>query len=308
MEKTRFHLTTHPELYSKENVKWMMLNVICALIPIGIVSIYYFGIKALLIILISTLTAIASEAFVQKVFLRVETTALDGSAIITGLLLAYCLPSSVPLWIPFIGSAIAIIIGKQLFGGLGYNVFNPALVGRAILLSSWSSEMTKWQLPRGISDAVTTATPLALAKSKGNVPSYLQMLIGQRAGCIGEVCAILIVLGGLYLIFRRISTWHVPVSYLLTVAILTKILGKDPVFYLLAGGLLLGAFFMATDPVTIPVTNKGRFIFGFGAGVMTVLIRFYSNNFVEGVCYSILFMNCITPLIDKFVRTKVLER
>ncbi len=308
MEKTRFHLTTHPELYSKENVKWMMLNVICALIPIGVVSIYYFGIKVLLIILVSTITAVASEAFVQKVFLRIETTALDGSAVVTGLLLAFCLPPTVPLWIPFIGSAIAIIIGKQLFGGLGYNVFNPALVGRAILLLSWSSEMTKWRLPRGVSDAVSTATPLALAKSGETLPSNLQMLIGQRSGCIGETCAILIVLGGLYLIFRKISTWHVPVSYLITVAILTKILGRDPVFYLLAGGLLLGVFFMATDPVTIPVTNKGRFIFGLGAGVMTVLIRFYSSNFVESVCYSILFMNCITPLIDKFVRTQVLEK
>jgi electron transport complex protein RnfD len=263
----------------------------------------------------------AFEYFTQKA-MGVRPTITDGSAFLTGLLLAMNLPAGVPWYLPFAGSAVAIIITKQIFGGLGYNIFNPALIARAFLLASWPRLMTTWPVPNrdfsiaGIFsdvDAATAATPLAIIKEGGlaaftsqfdsATAMYTQMMLGDTGGSLGEVSAIALLVGALYLLIKRYISWHIPFTFIGTVAIGSWALGGDPLLSVLSGGLILGAFFMATDYVTVPTLRRAQLIFGIGCGLLTILIRNY-GGYPEGVCYAILLMNCFTPLLDRAFRTK----
>jgi len=282
-----------------------MGSVILALIPAVIGSIYFFGIYALKIILVSIVTCVLSEVLSQIVF-RKKIKIYDGSAIVTGILFAFVLPPGLPLWMVAIGGFFAIFLIKELFGGIGFNIFNPALAARAILLASFPVEMTKFYPPLSDKiDAISCATPLLIVKEKMSItlPSFYQMFIGQRAGCLGETGILLLLIGALFLIARKIITWHIPVFYIVTVAILSFILKQNVLFHILTGGLILGAFFMATDYVTSPLTPKGKLLFGVGCGLITVLIRI-KGGYPEGVCYAILFMNALVPLIDRYTLPK----
>ena len=236
---------------------------------------------------------------------------LDGSAFLTGLLLAYNLPAHVPFWLPIVGSFFAIAIGKQVFGGLGQNIFNPALVGRVFLMASWPKYMTTFTKPLNY-DALTCATPLALIKEGKALEtiSYLDLFLGKRGGCIGEVCILALLVGALFLIYKGYICWHIPLTYLATVGVFTYIFGQgglfsgDWLFHILSGGLILGAFFMATDYVTSPLTRKGQIIFGIGCGLITVVIRLW-GGYPEGVSYAILMMNGATPIIDRFTKNRI---
>lgn len=303
-----------PHIRSETSTKKIMWQVVLSLLPAGIAGIFIFGIKPFLIIITSIVSALVTETIILAMR-RKEITIYDGSAILTGLLLAYSLPPKVPLWMPAVGSFFAISIGKQTFGGLGHNIFNPALVGRAFLLLSWPMYMTSWQNPRWKVDVITGATPLKLFKYKEftllkDIP-YWDLFIGNRGGCIGEVCIIALLVGALYLLFKRFISWHIPIIYIGTVGFLSWIFNGeaglfrgDILFFILSGGLMLGAFFMATDYITSPLTQKGKIIFGIGLGILTFLIRKYSG-YPEGVSYSILIMNAFVPLIDRYTRPKL---
>ncbi|MBU1853298.1 MAG: RnfABCDGE type electron transport complex subunit D [Candidatus Omnitrophica bacterium] len=297
-----------PHIKSGLTTQRIMWIVILALLPAGLAGVYIFGIRSLKVIFISIISCILSEAIFLKFRQRDTRIILDGSAILTGLILAYNLPPEVPFWIPVVGGAVSIIIGKQLFGGLGHNIFNPALVGRAFLQISWPVYMTTWKNPRWVLDAVSSATPLA--KEKAVNFSYMDLFLGNHGGCIGEVCILMLLIGALILIFTNIISFHIPASFIGTVVVLTWIFGGDGffkgdfVFHLLAGGLVLGAFFMATDYVTCPLTNKGKLIFGIGCGILTSLIRL-KGSYPEGVSYAILFMNAMVPLIDRYTKTRI---
>ena len=322
--ETQFLLTPSPHIKADESVRDLMLSVIIALIPTTAVGVYFFGIPALATVFIATGTSIFFEFIYHKIAKK-ENTISDGSAILTGFLLGLNLPSIFPWWGTVIGSFIAIIIVKNLFGGLGYNIFNPALAARVFLLISWPIQMTTFQKPSPIFsdvDAVTEATPLTAVKtiqlshdltksidSATNI-NWLDLFIGNRGGSIGEVSVIALLLGGIYLIYRRTISWHVPLSYILTTGFFCTIAHYEnptttasPVFHLLNGGLFLGAFFMATDYVTSPITKKGMIIFGIGCGFLTVVIRQH-GSYPEGVSFAILLMNMIAPLIDKYVRQR----
>jgi len=289
-----------------------MRLVILSLIPAGVIGIYIFGLQSLWIIITACISCVLIEAVIQKLRGQ-KVTIKDGSAVLTGILLAYNLPPEVPLWLVFVGCFIAIAIAKQAFGGLGRNIFNPALVGRVFLLSAWPKYMTSFTKPF---DTITGATPLALIKD-GKVANltevginYMDLLIGNRGGCIGEVCAIALILGAVYLLYKKIITWHIPIPYLLTVGIFSWIFGSkqalftgDFIFHLLSGGLVLGAFYMATDYVTSPLTLKGQVIFGIGCGLFTCIFRFW-GGYPEGVSYAILMMNMAVPLIDRWIKPK----
>jgi electron transport complex protein RnfD len=259
------------------------------------------------VISLSIVSCILSEAVFLKFRDRDPKIALDGSAILTGLLLAYNLPPEVPFWLPVIGGTMSIVLGKQLFGGLGHNIFNPALVGRAFLQISWPVYMTTWKNPRWWPDGISSATPLA--KEGTNSFAYLDIFLGNHGGCIGEVCIAMLLLGAGYLLFTKIISLHIPLSFIGTLALLTWVFGKDGffkgdfLFHVLTGGLILGAFFMATDYVTSPLTNKGKIIFGIGCGILTVIIRL-RGSYPEGVSYAILFMNVAVPIIDRFTKTR----
>lgn len=302
MNNDNLTVTISPHITSGESISKVMYTVIIALIPAIIASYIFFGFKAISIILISIAAAVILELCVQKLRHK-PITVLDGSAIITGILLAFNLPPTVPFWIPMLGVAFSILIAKHAFGGLGNNIFNPALAGRAFLLAAYPVYMTNWiptKFIHGI-DISTYATPLAIIKERPGeiLPSYFNMFIGNIGGCLGETSALLLILGGLYMLSRKVITWHIPLTYIGTVALLTLVLGKDPLFNVLAGGLMLGAIFMATDMVTSPVTSMGMIIFGVGCGVMTTVIRLF-GRYPEGVSYAILFMNAFTPLIDRY--------
>ncbi|HHT06669.1 MAG TPA: RnfABCDGE type electron transport complex subunit D [Hydrogenispora sp.] len=317
MLETEVVVSAAPHLRSGLTAERIMWLVVAALIPASVAGVYYFGWHALLIILVSMGTAVLTEALTRALMKRPITIG-DGSAAVTGLILALTLPPTVPLWIPAAGSAFAIILGKQIYGGLGYNPFNPALVGRAFLLASWPTLMMKWVWPegslgwaadptaaaQGISvDAVAGATALELwGEGIAKIP-YLQMYLGNIAGSLGETSALAILLGGLFLLVFKIIDWRIPVAYLGSLALLAFLIGEDPLFHLLAGGVMLGAFFMATDYVTTPVTPRGRLIFGVGCGLLTMLIRKYGGP-PEGVCYAILLMNIATPLLDRWTVPK----
>ena len=307
-------VTAPPHVRKMPSTRMIMFEVIMALLPAVIGAVYFFGINSLAVIAVCVFSAVISEAFIHTVLLKRELTIGDGSAALTGLLLALTLPP-LPLkdlWMAGVGSIVAIGLGKMIFGGLGYNVFNPALIGRAFLLASWPVVMTTWVWPKSAAaflqnaglDAVSTATPLALAKLKGIELDWRQLFIGNVAGSIGETSALLLLLGAAYLLIRRIIDWRIPGAYILTVAVLAPLMTNQGIlFHLFAGGLMLGAFFMATDYVTTPVTKTGRLIFGIGCGILTVLIRRF-GGYPEGVCYSILLMNALTPLIDSMTKPR----
>lgn len=293
-----------------------MWSVNLSLIPAAALAIYFFGIRALWIMIVGVLSAVATEAIIQKIF-KQEVTIKDGSAFLTGLLLSFNLSSAVPLWIPAVGSFVAIAIAKLAFGGLGCNIFNPALIGRAFLLAAWPVEMTTWLSPF---TAKTTATPLGIMKLEGSQALiqayggsmnkvYGNLFIGNVGGCLGEVSALALLIGASYLIYRKYINWQLPISYIGTVAIFSWIFGGetfftgDPLFHILSGGLILGAFFMATDMVTCPLTVKGQIVFGIGAGIILSVIRIY-GGYPEGCSYSILIMNAATPLIDRYIKPK----
>jgi electron transport complex protein RnfD len=297
---TPYEISVAPHTRAVDDVKSIMWWVVLSLLFPVAAATWFFGIKALILIVFTTLAAVLAEAAFQK-SIGQPVTVRDGSAVVTGVLLALVLPPTLPLWMAGIGAVVAIVLVKGLFGGLGFNIFNPALAARAILLASWPVAMTTWVTPM---DAMTTASPLFLAKAHQALPDYLNLFLGYRAGSLGETSAVAILVGAAILFWRRIIDWPAPTAYIGSVALLTLLLGQDPLFHVLSGGLLLGAFFMATDYVTAPVTTRGRFIFGLGCGVITVLIRLY-GGFPEGVNYSILFMNMLTPLIDAYVRPRL---
>ncbi|SHH61088.1 electron transport complex protein RnfD [Caloranaerobacter azorensis DSM 13643] len=300
-------VSSSPHIRSDETISRIMLDVIIALLPATLASIYYFRFNALKLIVLAVLTAVATEALIQKL-LKKPITVNDLSAVVTGLLLAFNIPSSAPWWIPVIGSAFAIAIVKQAFGGLGHNFMNPALAARAMLLASWPVIMTNWVTPGP--EAVSTATPLAILKGEAAnqvLPSLKDVFFGNVGGCLGETSAILLILGGLYLLYRGVINWRIPFTYIGTVAVMMLIFDggfNNMVYHIFAGGLMLGAFFMATDYASSPVTPKGQIIFGIGCGVITSVIRLY-GGYPEGVSYSILLMNIVAPLLDKYTSPRV---
>ena len=338
MEK-KFYVSSSPHILAHESVPKIMYTVTLTLVPAAAAGVYYFGMRALWIMLIGIASAVATEGLLQKL-LKKPVTISDGSAILTGLLLAFNVSVQVPLWMPAVGSFFAIAVGKIPFGGLGYNPMNPALLGRAFLLASWPTQMTVFDksIPKGGTvsgiDAITEATPLNVLKMSQEVLSHAssypvekvtqahqainqlydsidKLFYGQVGGCIGETSALALLIGAAFLMYKRYIGWKIPFSYIGTVALLTWIFGGaeglfsgNIVFHILSGGLILGAFFMATDMVTSPVTFKGRILFGCGCGVITVLIRLV-GGYPEGVSYSILLMNLLTPVLDRWTRPKV---
>lgn len=322
-----------PHIHAKESTQKIMWTVIIALVPTLAFSIIYFGWDAARVAAISVLACVLLEWIFQKFFLREKTHIADGSAIITGLLLAFNVPSSLPVGIIIIGAAVSIGIGKMVFGGLGKNPFNPALVGRVFLFISFPRQMTNWQLPSHAffgtdavsgavtADAITGATPLALIKQAQKagqdvsqlleqLPTHFQFLMGDRGGSLGEAAAIAIVLGGIFMLVRKVISWHIPVAFIGTVFVFAAVLHWmnpslyiTPEYHILAGGLLLGAIFMATDMVTSPMNNWGKIVFGIGCGLLTIIFRVW-GRYPEGVSFAILIMNAFVPLINKGFKPK----
>ncbi len=310
--RNKLIVSVSPHLRVRENAAKVMWEVNLALLPAAIAAVFLFGWRAALVIAVSMAVSLLTEVLSQLVFKR-EITIGDGSAVITGVLLAFTVPPQTPLWMIGLGAFLAVFLVKQLFGGLGYNIFNPALAARAILLSSFPVAMTAWASPVlsfGGADAVSAASALGIVKEAArsgiaaHVPyKYLDLLLGTVPGSLGETCKIALLLGAAFLLIRGIVNWRIPTTFIATMALLSFIVGRDPLFEVLSGGLILGAFFMATDYVTSPTTANGRLIFGAGCGIITFLIRQY-GGFPEGVCYAILFMNCLTPLIESYVRPR----
>ena len=304
-----FVVSGTPHVRSKESIQSIMRDVIIALVPATAMGIYYFGIPALILIIAAIASSVIFEALCQKI-MKKPVTVSDLSAVVTGLLLAMNLPAAAPVWVAIVGSAFAIIFGKQLFGGLGQNFINPALAGRAFLLASYPTEMTTWSVPNGleVADAATYATPLAQLKAGYLDASLGELMLGQCGGTIGETCAIALIIGGVYLLYKHVISWKIPVIYIATVAILFGVIGRHgvrmPLQEIMAGGVMLGGIFMATDYASSPVTPKGQIIFAVGAGLITYLIRTF-GGYPEGVSYSILIMNCCVPLIERFTEPTI---
>lgn len=305
----RLVVSTPPHIHAAERTDLIMVWVIVALLPVALYSVYVFKLLAVQSIVMAIAGAVGTEAALQRI-MKQKITIADGSAALTGLLLALTLPPVLPWWMPFIGGVAAISLCKFVFGGLGFNIFNPALVGRTFLLLSWAKFMTTGFYEKVKVDTITGATPLYIAKQvrDGLVhydfsPILKQYLIANPYGSIGECSAILLLLGGAILLYKRIITWHIPAAYLGVVVLWSLAFGADPVFQVLSGGIILGAFFMATDYVTSPITPIGKLIFGAGCGFVNMLLRFYSG-LPESVAYSILFMNSLAPMIDKFTVPK----
>ena len=314
-------------MHGKTVTRNIMQDILVALLPATLAGAWFFGARALLVCAVTITSCVLTEFLCRKLMRR-ENTIRDLSAAVTGTLLALNLPPGIELWKAVVGGAVAIIIGKQIFGGIGQNIMNPALVGRVVMLTSWGASMTRWtpavsgalfgaRAPSagaaGV-DAISSATPLAAAKAayklgetvRGHVPSYLDLFLGAISGCIGEISALALIIGGLYLLIRGVISWHIPAAYIGSVALFSWMLGKngslfggDPLFHVLSGGLMLGAIFMATDYCTSPVTKTGKLIMGAGCGILTVVIRLFTTS-PEGVSYSILIMNAVTPLIDRY--------
>jgi len=322
-------VSVSPHLKSDLTVARIMWSVVACLIPPLILSIFVFGFQTLIITLVSVISCVATEAIAQKLLGR-PVTVKDGSAVITGVLLAYVIPPGVPLWMPVFGGVMAIFVTKIIMGGLGFNIFNPALIGRAFLVATypvamttaWRSPIRDWAIFKHTGpavDAVSSATPLYVLKHYGmaamleqfgsRATVYKDFFLGTMPGCIGETSALLLLLGGLYLIFKGYIRWHIPVSVIVSTGVLTWIFGGerlftgDPIIAVLSGGLMLGAFFMATDYVTSPNQRAGQVVFGIGVGALTVLIRL-KGGYPEGVCYAILLMNPLTPAIDQLFKPK----
>lgn len=339
--ENRLLVSANPHIRDKESVRRIMLTVNITLIPALIASYIFFGYKSILLTLVSILAAVGTEAAVQK-FRGVKVTVSDGSAVLTGVLMAFHVSAGTPWWVVALGSVFAIAIAKQAFGGLGYNFINPALAGRAFMMASWPVEMTSgWPASNtgsfagkasevakqigGSFDALSTATPLNVMKTANKIiasnadagtieqakqlilalkESYWDSFIGNTAGCIGETSELAILLGGLFLIYKGYVNWRVPVFYIATVAVMAWLLpNQDPLLHILSGGLFIGAFYMATDMVTSPITNKGLIIFAIGCGLLTMAIRVW-GGYPEGVSYAILLMNIAAPLIDRFTVPK----
>jgi len=343
------HLSS-PHLHGGDSIRITMLSVIVALLPAAIVSVYLFGWLAFLLIVLCMAACMLTEAVSLKMMGRSLTPVGDGSAALTGLLLALTLPAYTPWWMALLGSVLAIVLGKQLYGGLGFNLFNPALAARVILLVSFPLQMTAWIMPMHVGtpaidlydlsaclnlflfgpealnlglDAITMASPLGHVKTEWSQGiafadalksydfSYLDAFLGREAGSIGETSALALLFGGVYLLARHTISWHIPLTYLATVALLAAIFSAvdpdhfaPPLFHLLAGGLMLCAFFMATDPVSSPVTPLGQIVFGFGCGLITWAIRTW-GGYPEGAMFAVILMNCAVPLIDHYTRPRV---
>lgn len=309
-------VSSSPHIRDNVTTKSIMRDVIIATVPATIASGILFGLRAVLLILISVLSCVVFEYFSRRIMKR-DNTISDLTAIVTGILLAFNLPPAIPFYMVVIGAFFAIVVVKQMFGGLGNNFVNPALTARIILAIAFPNAMTNWSVTRGAFhfmdslkgvDLVSSATPLAILKTQGiegaaSLPTYLSLFLGDKAGCIGEVSILALLIGVVYMVSRKVITLWIPLTYIGTVMLLTGLAGKDPVYELLAGGLFLGAFFMATDYVTSPVTRKGRIIFGIGCGLITAVIRLF-GNMAEGVSFSILLMNILTPHLDKFTAPK----
>lgn len=311
-----------PHVHSTDSVQRNMYGVCIALLPALVASLYFFGLGSAIVLATSVAACVFFEWAITKFILKRErVTVADGSAVLTGLLLGFNLPSNLPVWIIIIGALVAIGIGKLTFGGLGCNPFNPALVGRVFLLISFPVQMTTWPVPGQLSaylDAETGATPLAIMKMaiKSNdasmleqLPDSFNMLVGQTGGCLGEVCALALLVGLVYMLWRRIITWHIPVSILATVFVLSGLLHlsnpayASPVTVLMTGGLILGSCYMATDYVTSPMTAKGQIVYGVCIGLLTVVIRTF-GAYPEGMSFAILIMNAFTPLINTYCKPK----
>lgn len=315
-------ITPSPHMHQGDSVNKIMYSVIFALVPALVWSFIVFGLSAVIVTLTAVVACIVIEWVIQKYLMKGEPTIKDGSAILTGILLAMNVPSSLPIWILLIGAIVAIGVGKMSFGGLGQNPFNPALVGRVFLLISFPVQMTSWpNVSKIVVDATTEATPLAIMKEglkngeqvsdlMSQIPKYTELLMGNMSGSVGEVSAILLLLGFVYMLIRKVITWHIPVTLLATVFVFAGILWfvnpeqfVDPLFHLLTGGLMLGAVFMATDMVTSPMSKKGQIIFAVGIGLITVCIRTW-GAYPEGISFAILIMNAFVPLINNYVKPK----
>ncbi|MBE6445227.1 MAG: RnfABCDGE type electron transport complex subunit D [Alphaproteobacteria bacterium] len=315
-------ISTAPHMQTQHDTPKIMLDVVFAMLPAIIVALIFFGLPALMVILTSVAACCGFEYFANRFWFKKGNTTTDFSAIVTGMLLAFNLPSSMPLWMVVVGAFVAIVIGKLCYGGLGKNIFNPALVGRVFLFISFPVQMTNWPKPEFLNflntDAQTGATTLGLIKHidsqtsatmlAGELPSYWQMFIGNIGGCLGEVSALALLLGLVYMLYRKVITWHIPFYYIgsffsfsLIMWLITGNIQYEPLTNILSGGLMLGAIFMATDYTTSPMTIKGRIIFAVCCGVLTGIIRFFSA-YPEGVSFAILIMNAFVPLIDKFIK------
>lgn len=312
------YVSPSPHIHGDDSISKNMYGVLIALLPAFLVSLYFFGLGALIVTCVSVLACVIFEYLIQRFLMKKEPTILDGSAILTGVLLAFNLPSNLPVWIVIIGALAAIGIGKMSFGGLGNNIFNPALVGRVFLLISFPAQMTTWPLidaanafPLTYTDAETGATVLSLLnEGTANLPEIGDMLIGAKGGSLGEVSAIALILGLLFMLWKKIITWHIPVSILVTVFAFTGIMHlvnpvayASPIIHLLSGGLLLGAIFMATDYVTSPMSKNGMIVYGIGIGLLTSVIRLF-GSYPEGMSFAILIMNALTPLINTYIKPK----
>lgn len=296
----KMNISSSPHITSSENTSGIMLDVIFALLPATVCGIYFFGFHALLIIAVSVASAVVSE-YIWCRAIKKEPSLRDLSAIVTGLLLALNLPPTLPLWMVAVGSAIAIIVVKQMFGGIGHNFANPAITARIVLMVSFPTAMTTFVDPFAAVDTVSTATPLS--GSQEIATDIAGLFFGNYPGCIGETSAILLLAGGAYLVLRRVITPHIPLAFMASAAVLALILGDDPIRTLLSGGLMIGAIFMATDYVTSPPNRLGKIIFGIGCGLITVIIRHF-GNLPEGVSFSILIMNILTPHITRLTTPK----
>ena len=326
-------ISPSPHIHSGDSINKNMYGVLIALIPAFLISLYSFGLGALIVTLVSVASCVLFEYIIQKFLFKKEPTIYDGSAIITGVLLAFNLPSNLPVWIIIIGALVAIGVGKMSFGGLGNNIFNPALVGRVFLLISFPAQMTTWPVagdfPMTYIDAQTAATTLSIIHSGGDITSLGEAVIGHTSGSLGEVSEIALLLGFAFLLFRKIITWHIPVAVIGSVAVFTGLLfgGNilnayyssetipdiqtlmeslrvyNPLIHLTSGGLMLGAIFMATDYATSPMSKKGMIIYGIGIGLITILIRIY-GAYPEGMSFAILIMNAFTPLINTYIKPK----
>lgn len=298
-------VSSSPHIRANHSIQSIMLDVIIALIPAMLVSVYFFGIKAFFLIGVTCVSCVAFEGLWQKMT-KQALTIKDLSAVVTGILLAFNLPADAPVYVAIVGAFVAIVLVKQFFGGIGQNFINPALAARAFLLAAYPTAMT--QFGGGV-DVSTGATPLALLKQGElqQLPSLMDAIIGNIGGCLGEVSALAILIGGIYLLYRKIITWHIPVCYIGTVFMVTLLFGghglQESFYSLMLGGVMLGAFFMATDYTTTPMTIKGQVVFAIGAGIITSIIRLF-GGYPEGVSYSILLMNLTVPLIDRYLNIK----
>ena len=318
-------VSASPHVHSDRTSKKLMYDVVIALIPAFLVSLYVFGFNALIVTAAAVISCLLFEYLIQRYLMKTEVTIGDGSALITGILLAFNLPAGIPVWMVVIGSLVAIGVAKLSFGGIGYNIFNPALVGRVFLLVSFPVQMTLWPTAvennTSVMDAVTGATTLGLIKEgvqfgetmtaiSTSIPSVQEMFLGITSGSIGEMSALALILGGVFLMARKVISWHIPVTVLATIAVMTGVFWwidpehyANPLIHVLSGGAVLGAFYMATDLVTSPVTKKGMVIFALGIGVITVVIRLF-GSYPEGISFAILIMNAFVPLINSYFKPR----